>query len=235
LAGAKGALTVVATPIGNLGDLSPRAAAALAEAEVWFVEDTRVSGKLQSHLGIKRPMRVLNEHTTEQRAAQYADEVAGGARAALLTDAGTPAVSDPGADLVSLCLERGVEVDSIPGPSAVTTALSLSGFYAQRFAFLGYPPRKPGPLRELLEPYAESPLTLVLFESPHRVGKLLAECAESLGERRYAVCRELTKAHQQVWRSRLPGLPDETDLPQKGEVTVVLEGHRRRGTAGPRV
>ena len=138
-------------------------------------------------------MRVLNDHTPDGKVAQYAEEVAGGVVAAILTDAGTPVVSDPGAELVQECLALGVEVDAVPGPSAVTTALSLSGFYAQRYAFLGYPPRKPGPIKELLAPYADSSLTLVLFESPHRVGKLLAICSEVLGERRYAICRELTK------------------------------------------
>ena len=235
MAGAKGVLTIVATPIGNLGDLSPRAASALAAADVWFVEDTRVSGKLQSHLGMKAPMRVLNDHTAKAKVAQYAKEVAGGLAAALLTDAGTPVVSDPGAELIEACLGLGVEVDAVPGPSAVTAALSLSGFYAQRYAFLGYPPRKPGPMRELIEPYAESPLTLVFFESPFRLGKLLAACHASLGERRYAVCRELTKAHQQVWRAELPRVPDEKEVPQKGELTLVVEGRRSRREAGPRV
>jgi 16S rRNA (cytidine1402-2'-O)-methyltransferase len=161
--------------------------------------------------------------------------MAGGASAALLTDAGTPVVSDPGTELIDACVERGIEVDAIPGPSAVTTALALSGFYGQRWAFLGYPPRKPGPVKELLAPYGDSPMTLVLFESPHRVGKLLAVCADVLGERRYAVCRELTKAHQQVWRSRLPQVPSEADVPQKGEVTLVVEGRRNRKGAEARV
>jgi 16S rRNA (cytidine1402-2'-O)-methyltransferase len=224
----KGVLTIVATPIGNLGDLSPRAASALRDADFWIVEDSRVSGRLQSHLEVKKPMRVLNEHTSPEKLRSYVSQIEAGESAALLTDAGTPVVSDPGTELVGACVESGIEVDAIPGPSAVTTALALSGFYGQRFAFLGYPPRKPGPLRELLEPYADSPLTLVFFESPHRFGKLLAACAESLGERRYAVCRELTKAHQQVWRAALPDLPDEGDVPQKGEVTVVVEGRRNR-------
>jgi 16S rRNA (cytidine1402-2'-O)-methyltransferase len=235
LSSGKGVLTVVATPIGNLGDLSPRAAAALADADVWYVEDTRVSGRLQSHLGLKRPMRVLNDHTAPAKVAHYADELAGGAKGALLTDAGTPVVSDPGTELVEACLERGVVVDAVPGPSAVTAALSLSGFYGQRWVFLGYAPRKPGPLAELLRPYAESSLTLVFFESPHRVGKLLAACAEVLGERRYALCRELTKAHQQVWRASLPEVPDASQVPQKGEVTLVIEGRRTRRAPGPRV
>lgn len=226
MSAAKGSLTIVATPIGNLGDLSPRASRALAEADFWIVEDTRVSGKLQSYLGIKKPMRVLNDHTSPDKVAHYAHEVSQEKAAVLLSDAGTPVVSDPGTELVHACLVLGVEVDAVPGPSAVTAALALSGFYAQRFVFLGYPPRKPGPIKALVGPYRDSPLTLVFFESPHRVGKLLAACAEALGERRFAVCRELTKSHQQVWRGTLPAVPSESEVPYKGEVTLVLEGRR---------
>lgn len=222
----RGSLVVVATPIGNLGDLSPRAVQALSDADVWIVEDTRVSGRLQSHLDTKRPMRVLNDHTPPAKVGQYADEIGGGLTAALLTDAGTPGVSDPGAELVQACIERDIEIDAVPGPSAVTSALALSGFFAQRYAFLGYPPRKPGPLAALLREYQDSPLTLVFFESPHRVGRLLEGCGATLGERRYAVCRELTKVHQQVWRGVLPDVPSEEQVPHKGEVTLVVEGRR---------
>lgn len=226
MSGQTGRLTLVATPIGNLGDISPRAADALSCAEVWYVEDTRVSGKLQAHLGIKRPMKVLNDHTAEAKVAEYAAAVSDGQVACLLSDAGTPVLSDPGAELVEACYELGAEIDAIPGPSAVTTALGLSGFYAQRFVFLGFPPRKTGALKDLLAPYADSALTLVLFESPHRFGKVLAACSEVLGERRYAICRELTKAHQQVWRATLPKTPTESQVPLKGEVTLVVEGRR---------
>ena len=225
-----GSLTVVATPIGNLDDLSARAAKALSSADFWIVEDSRVSAKLQARLGVKRPMRVLNDHTPEATVSQYVDEIEAGASAALLSDAGTPVVSDPGTEIVEACCQRGIPVDGVPGPSAVTAALALSGFYAQRFAFLGYPPRKAGALRELLSQYADSALTLVVFESPHRIGKLLAACSDALGERRYAVCRELTKVHQQVWRARLPDAPTEEQLPRKGEVTLVIEGRRKAPT-----
>lgn len=226
---AAGRLVVVATPLGNLGDLSPRAAAALTEASQWAVEDTRVSGTLLRHLDIKRPMTVLNDHTAPQRLESLADALEEGATIALLSDAGTPAVSDPGAELVDLCHQRGIPVDAAPGPSAVTSALSLSGFYAQRFAFLGFLPRKPGPMKEVLAPFADSTLTLVLFESPFRYDALLKACAEALGNRRYAVCRELTKLHQQVWRGRLPDIPTEKEVPKKGEFTIVVEGNRRHG------
>ena len=227
MAAETGTVTVVATPIGNLDDLSPRAAKALSSADFWIVEDSRVSAKLQAKIGVKRPMRVLNDHTPEATVSKYVDEIEAGASAALLSDAGAPVVSDPGAEIVDACHRRGIMVDGVPGPSAVTAALALSGFYAQRFAFLGYPPRKAGPLRELLSQYADSALTLVVFDSPHRIGKLLAACSDALGKRRYAVCRELTKVHQQVWRARLPDAPTEEQLPHKGEVTLVIEGKRK--------
>jgi 16S rRNA (cytidine1402-2'-O)-methyltransferase len=225
----KGKIVLVATPIGNLGDLSPRAVEALSQADLWLVEDTRVSGKLQAHLGLKKPMRVLNDHTRPDQVERYIGEIAAtGATAAALTDGGTPVISDPGAALVDLALEQDLEVDAIPGPSAVPTALMLSGFYGQRFCFLGFLGRKPGDIRSELEPFADSPITLVLFESPHRIGKMLAVAAEVLGPRRFAICRELTKVHQQVVRGRLDDLAQIEHIPQKGEVSIVLEGKRRR-------
>lgn len=222
-----GRLTLVATPIGNLGDLSPRAIASLTKAEVWFVEDTRVSGKLASHLGLKKPMRVLNDHTSRPQVERYAQELKGGTRAALLTDGGAPAVSDPGAILTDLCHDAGVKVEGIPGPSAVVTALMLSGFFAQRFAFLGFLGRKAGDIRKELQPFADSPYTLVLFESPHRLELLLTVAHEVLGARRFAICRELTKAFEQVHRDVLPNIPGESVVPRKGEFTLVIEGRRR--------
>jgi len=219
-------LVLVATPIGNLGDLSPRAIEALSTADFWIVEDTRVSGKLQAHLGISKPMRVFNEHTPGTTLDKYLEQIREGRTAALLTDGGTPAISDPGAMLTDRCLNEGIAVDAIPGPSAVSTALTLSGFFAQRFCFLGFLGRKPGDIRRELNRFADSPLTIVLFESPFRVEKLVQVASESLGSRRYAITRELTKIHQQVWRGMLPALPDEAILPRKGEITLVIEGKR---------
>lgn len=222
-----GRLVLVSTPIGNLGDLTPRASQELREADIWLVEDTRVSGKLASVVGVKKPMLVLNEHTGDSTVEAYAREVESGNRICLLTDGGTPGISDPGAKLVDRLNEAGVEVDIAPGPSAVTAALALSGFFAQRFAFLGFLPRKPGDIARELEPFSGSPLTLVLFESPFRADKLLGFAYESLGPRRYAICREMTKAHQQVFRDRLPSIPSERQVPRKGEFTIVVEGMRR--------
>jgi 16S rRNA (cytidine1402-2'-O)-methyltransferase len=221
-------LTLVATPIGNLGDLSPRAAETLRNANFWIVEDTRVSGRLQTLLEAKRPMRVLNEHTPPAKVEALVEEIRSAESAALLTDAGTPGISDPGAILVERCYDSGIPVDAIPGPSAPPTALMLSGFFAQRYAFLGYLPRKPGAQRQVLEPFRDSFLTLVLFESPFRTEKLLETLASVLGPRRYAVCREMTKVHQQVYRDRLPNRPTASAMPWKGEFTIVVEGVRRQ-------
>ncbi len=223
----EGKLTLIATPIGNLSDLSPRAVEALGAADFWIVEDTRISGKLQSHLGIRKPMKVLNDHTGSQAVERYVQEIETGASVALITDGGSPVVSDPGSLLCDACHEAEILIEAIPGPSAVTTALMLSGFFAQRFAFLGFLGRKAGAIRGELEPFKDSPLTLVLFESPFRFEALLKAAHETLGPRRYAICREMTKLHEQVFRGQLPTIPNEQAVPRKGEVTIVIEGVRR--------
>ena len=225
----RGSLVLVATPIGNLSDLSPRAIEALSTADVWFVEDTRVSGKLQAHLDIRKPMRVLNDHTTHEQIEKYLQEIVAGARAAVLTDGGSPVVSDPGAILCDLCHDAGISVEAVPGPSAPILALTMSGFFGQRFAFLGFLPRKAGEIRSELAPFADSPLTLVLFESQFRIKTLLEAAHSVLGERRYAICREMTKSHEQVFRARLPYVPSEKEVPRKGEFTIVIEGKRKTG------
>ncbi|MBN9504257.1 MAG: 16S rRNA (cytidine(1402)-2'-O)-methyltransferase [Armatimonadetes bacterium 55-13] len=222
-----GKLVLIATPIGNLSDLSPRAIEALGAASFWVVEDTRISGKLQSHLGFKKPMKILNDHTGDNAVAKYLEEIEEGAVVALITDGGAPVISDPGSRLCDACLDAEIEVEAIPGPSAVTTALMLSGFFAQRFAFLGFLGRKPGAIRGELEPFKDSPLTLVLFESPFRFEALLNVAFEVFGERRFTICREMTKLHEQVYRGKLPIIPDEKLVPRKGEVTIVIEGVRR--------
>ncbi len=223
-----GKLTLVATPIGNLADLSPRAVESLGAADFWIVEDSRISGKLASHLGLKKPMRILNDHTSRNQVERYLADLVAGGHAALLTDGGAPAISDPGSILTDLCHEAGVQLEAIPGPSAVVTALMLSGFFAQRFAFLGFLGRKPGPMKSEMKVFADSPLTLVLFESPHRLDVLLKAAFEALGPRRYVICRELTKMHEQAYRSTLPEIPTEVQVPRKGELTLVIEGRRKK-------
>jgi 16S rRNA (cytidine1402-2'-O)-methyltransferase len=228
-----GCLTLVATPIGNLSDLAPRAIQALREADFWIVEDSRISGKLGFHLETKKPMKVLNEHTSLGQITRYVEEIRAGASAALLTDGGCPAISDPGAIITNLCHDKGIPVLGIPGPSAPVLALMVSGFFAQRFAFLGFLGRKAGAIRGELSGYVDSPLTLVLFESPHRLDALIKVAHEALGARRFVVARELTKVHEQVFRGVLPFLPDETMLPRKGEITVVIEGRRKGSDTEP--
>ena len=223
-----GKLTLVATPIGNLADLSPRAVESLGAADFWIVEDSRISGKLASHLGLKKPMRILNDHTSRNQVERYLADLVAGGHAALLTDGGAPAISDPGSILTDLCHEAGVQLEAIPGPSAVVTALMLSGFFAQRFAFLGFLGRKPGPMKSEMKVFADSPLTLVLFESPHRLDVLLKAAFEALGPRRYVISRELTKMHEQAYRSTLPEIPTEVQVPRKGELTLVIEGRRKK-------
>lgn len=222
-------LTLVAGPIGNLGDLTERARIALAESPVWFVEDSRVSGKLAAHLGVRPRMIVVNEHARDARLEECLAEIEANP-CVLVTDAGSPGISDPGAKLVDLCHEAGLPVDALPGPSAVTLSLTLSGFFAQQYAFLGFLGRKPGQIREALAPFQESTMTLVLFESPFRYRKLLEAVHDILGSRRFAICRELTKMHQQIWRGTLPDLPGQQQVPEKGEFTIVIEGWRRQAT-----
>ncbi|MBX3095794.1 MAG: 16S rRNA (cytidine(1402)-2'-O)-methyltransferase [Fimbriimonadaceae bacterium] len=219
-------LWVVAGPIGNLGDLSDRAADALRSCPTWVVEDTRVSSRLAHHLGVKPRYLVLNDHTSSAGLAKVVQSVCDAEDTALLTDAGMPGISDPGAELVLACAEEEVDIDVIPGPSAVVTALAGSGFFAQRFAFLGFAPRKPGDIRSLLAPFADSTMTLVLFESPHRVSKFAEAALNAIGDRRAVVARELTKAHQEYVRSTLVELSGD-DRVWRGEITLVIEGHRR--------
>jgi 16S rRNA (cytidine1402-2'-O)-methyltransferase len=195
---------------------------------MWIVEDTRISAKLAFHLEIKKTMRVAHDHSEDSQLDRLLDEIETGKHAVLLTDGGAPGVSDPGARLVDLAYARGIEVDGIPGPSAVINALMLSGFYAQRFAFLGFLGRTPGDIKKELAVFRDSPYTLVLFESPFRFKKLLESAGDALGERRYAICRELTKRNQQIFRSELPIIPSETEVPAKGEFTIVIEGRRKK-------
>lgn len=227
-----GRLYVVAGPIGNLGDLTPRMRETLGTVDLVLAEDTRVTGKLLSHMGVKCPMATLNDHTAPGKIEAFCRQIMEGQSIALMSDAGTPTISDPGTQLVDLCLESSLSVTPIPGPSAVATALSACGFFAQRFAFLGFLPRKPGPVARILEPFADSPMTLVLYESPHRFVKTLALAGEVLGPRRYVVARELTKLNEQVFRNTLPNLPTDKEVPCKGEFTLVIEGSRKASECG---
>ena len=222
---AAGRLVLVATPIGNLGDLSPRAVEALRSADVVAAEDTRRSRVLLDHAGLSVPMTSYHEHNEATKTEPLLDRVAQGEVVAVVTDAGTPGLADPGFRLVRRAVERGLAVESIPGPAAALQALVLSGLPMDRFAFEGFLPRKSGARRRRLEQVADDPRTLIFYVSPHRASDDLAAMAEVLGERQAAVARELTKLHEEVWHGTLADLADRAEAaPVRGEVTVVVDG-----------
>jgi 16S rRNA (cytidine1402-2'-O)-methyltransferase len=219
-----GRLYVCATPIGNLGDVSERLREALGEADVIYAEDTRRTAKLLSHLGISAKTRSLFAGNEAARSIELAEAVAAGRVVALVSDAGMPGISDPGAAAVRAVREGGHEVIGIPGPSAVTTAIAVSGFGGDRFCFEGFLPRKGKERRERIAALAREDRPVVLFASPNRLAADLADLASSIeGERAIVVARELTKLHEEVWSGSLAGAIDHWgESPPKGEVTVVI-------------
>lgn len=221
-----GQLVLVATPIGNLEDLSPRAARTLAEADLVACEDTRRTGRLLTHLGVDVPLLAVHDHNESQRAAQICDRVAAGQTVALVSDAGTPGISDPGYDVVAHAVARGLPVTAVPGPSAVIHALVISGLPTDRFAFEGFLPRKAGPRRSRLEALAADDRTLIFYVAPHRAADDLAAMAEAFGAARRAVLtRELTKRFEEAQHGSLADLAEATAAtPPRGEVTVVVAG-----------
>lgn len=220
---ADGALIVCATPIGNLGDVSERLHQALDDADVIYAEDTRRAAKLLRHLGIEVPLHSLFEGNEMERSQQLVDHVASGLRVALVSDAGTPVVSDPGAAAVRIALEKGLEVTTIPGPSAVTSALAVSGFTGDRFVFDGFLPRKGKDRDRRLQEMATADRPVVLFVSPHRVSQDLTDLARFCGPgRRVTVARELTKLHEEVWTGSLEEAIAKFETGAKGEITVVV-------------
>jgi 16S rRNA (cytidine1402-2'-O)-methyltransferase len=233
-----GTLTVVATPLGNAEDLSPRAARALREADVIVAEDTRSARRLLASLGADSdaPGRVVlscYDANESARAAEVADRLRAGARVALVSEAGTPLVSDPGYRVVVAAIAAGARVVPVPGPSAALTALVGSGLPPDRFLFHGFPPRKSGARRRLFESLRALPATLVFYESPLRTAATLADLAATLGPgRRACVARELTKEHEELVRDTLGALAARyADDRPLGEVTLVVEGAPADGAA----
>jgi 16S rRNA (cytidine1402-2'-O)-methyltransferase len=217
----RGVVYVVATPIGNLEDLSPRAVRILREVELIACEDTRHTAVLCQRFEIETPRVSLHAHNEAKRVPELVTRLARGAAIALVSDAGTPLVSDPGERLVRAALEAGAEVVPVPGPSALLAALVASGFATRPFAFAGFLSRKGAERTRELESLAAFPGTLVLYEAPNRAAKTLADLRESLGPRRVALCRELTKRHETVLR----GVLGELELDElRGELTIVVEG-----------
>jgi 16S rRNA (cytidine1402-2'-O)-methyltransferase len=220
-------LWLVGTPIGNLGDLSPRAHEVLASVDVIACEDTRRTGRLLAGLGIRKPLVSYFDGNERDRVGSLVSRLRGGESVALVTDGGMPAVSDPGYRLVTACIQEGFDIRVVPGPSAAVAALVLSGLPTDRFVFEGFLPRKPGERMRRLEALRHDPRTLVVFESPLRVQILLRDLMVSMGDRRIAIARELTKLHEEVLRGRASEVLSHLgDTELKGEVVVVIEGDR---------
>ena len=224
---AAGRLVLAATPIGDPQDAPPRLARLLAEADVVAAEDTRRLRRLAAALGVEPRGRLVShhEHNEQSRSPELVAAALDGAVVLVVTDAGMPSVSDPGLRVVRAAIEAGVQVTAVPGPSAVLTALALSGLATDRFCFEGFLPRKPGERRRALEALAGERRTMVFFEAPHRVAATLADMASVLGaDRRAALCRELTKTYEEVRRSTLAALAEGAAEGVLGEITLVVAG-----------
>jgi len=228
-------LQVVATPIGNMGDVSARARQALESAAAVAAEDTRHTGTLLQALGISKPLLSLHAHNETQRVPELLARIAAGETIALVSDAGTPLLSDPGYELVRAAAEAGIDVEAIPGPSAITTALAVAGLPVSRFCFEGFLPARERERRAHLAQLADETRTLVFFEAPHRITATLADLAAELGnDRRAVVARELTKAHETIYRGTLAELAQRAskeDNFTRGEITLVVAGADRAASS----
>jgi len=230
-----GTLYVVATPLGNLGDLSPRAADTLKRVAVVAAEDTRHSKPLLMHAGSDAELVSFHAHSSERALERLLRILTEGRDVALITDAGTPAISDPGVALVAAARERGIQVVTIPGPTAVAASLSVSGIGGDRYVFLGFLPRKGSDRRRLLLTVAQSEWTVVVFEAPNRVAQLLADLSDVCGSDRHAsVSRELTKVFEETRSGTLQELSEHyAEAPARGEVTVVVAGTGKQRIEDP--
>jgi 16S rRNA (cytidine1402-2'-O)-methyltransferase len=230
-----GCLYVVATPIGNLEDITPRAARVLAEVDRVLAEDTRHTRRLLSHLGLKQSLQSLHDHNETGLVAALVRDLREGRRLALVSDAGTPLISDPGFPLVRACRAAGIRVVAVPGPSALTAALSVAGLPTDRFRFEGFLPRKSQSRRERLAGLAAEQVTLVFYEAAHRIVDALNDCVAVLGPERPAVlARELTKRHETVRSDALDGLRDWVSADpeqQLGEIVLMIAGRADTGDA----
>ncbi len=224
-----GTLYLCATPIGNLEDMTFRAVRTLKEADLIAAEDTRNSVKLLNHFEIQTPMTSYHEYNKYDKGKKLVEQLLAGKDIALITDAGTPGISDPGEELVQMCHEAGITVTAVPGAAACVTALTISGLPTRRFAFEAFLPTEKKEREAVLETLEKEQRTIVLYEAPHRLVKTLNILLERLGERRVSVCRELTKRHETVYRANLSeAAAYYENNPPKGECVVVIAGKSRQ-------
>lgn len=224
-----GTLYLCATPIGNLEDMTFRVIRILKEVDLIAAEDTRNSIKLLNHFEIKTPMTSYHEYNKIAKGSKLVELLQEGKNIALITDAGTPGISDPGEELVKMCYEAGVPVTSLPGASACITALTLSGLSTRRFAFEAFLPSDKKERQEILKSLEQETRTMILYEAPHRLVKTLKELFDTLGNRRITVCRELTKKHETAWQTTLEeALAYYEEQAPKGECVLVIEGKSRQ-------
>lgn len=227
-----GKLYVVGTPIGNLGDLSPRAAETLEKVDFIAAEDTRVTVKLLNHLGVKTPMVSYHEHNKASRNEVIAERIMNGETCAIVTDAGMPAISDPGEDLVRYCREQGLEVESVPGPSALITALAISGMPSGRFCFEGFLSVTKQSRFEHLEAVKNDTRTMIFYEAPHKLLATLKDMLKIFGDREIALVKELTKLHESCERTTLSEAVEKyTSEAPKGEFVLIIKGYERKDDA----
>lgn len=223
-----GKLFVIGTPIGNLSDITFRAVKTLGEVDFIAAEDTRVSLKLLSHFGIKKPVFSYHEHSTKYVEDSLVARIVGGESCGVITDAGMPCISDPGEDLVASCVKAGVEVVVIPGPSAVVSALAISGLPTKRFAFEGFLSTSKKQRFEHLESVKSDTHTLIFYEAPHKLLQTLCDMLDSFGDREISLCREITKLHEEVIRTNISGAIDYyADKTPRGEYVLVLKGREK--------
>lgn len=220
-----GMLYLCATPIGNLEDITFRVVRILNEVDLIAAEDTRNSIKLLNHFDIKTPMTSYHEFNKIEKAYKLVDMMREGKNIALITDAGTPGISDPGEDIVRICYEEGIEVTSLPGPVAAVTALTMSGLPTRRFAFEAFLPRDKKERAEILKDLEDETRTIIMYEAPHRLVRTLEELKEALGNRRITICKELTKRHENKFHTDIEGaLSYYNENEPRGEYVLVIEG-----------